>query len=186
MRWLDRVIQGWRINQALEWIAPGDRVLDVGCADGALFKRAPQLAPSVGIDPDLEQSHEQNGHQMIGGTFPDDLPAGEVFDVLTMLAVLEHIPLRRQGLVAKACAQRLRIGGRLVITVPSPQVDAVLAVLRAVRLVDGMSLEQHYGFDPGSTPSIFLPHGFETVTHRRFQLGLNNLYVFRRRPDQPS
>ena len=41
-----------------------------------------------------------------------------------------------------------------------------------------MSLDEHYGFDPAHTEEIFSPPEFRPVERRRFQLGLNNLYVF--------
>jgi len=67
-----------------------------------------------------------------------------------------------------------------MITVPSSAVDHLLAVLTTIRLVHGMSLEHHYGFEPHQTADIFSAHGFQPVAHHRFQLGLNNLFVFQR------
>jgi len=43
-----------------------------------------------------------------------------------------------------------------------------------------MSLEQHYGFEVGQTPEIFGRAGFELVRRRRFQLGFNNFFAFRK------
>ena len=56
-------------------------------------------------------------------------------------------------------------------------VDTILDVLAFLKLIDGMSLEQHYGFEPGDTPGIF--EGLlELRVDRSFQLGLNRLFVF--------
>jgi hypothetical protein len=43
-----------------------------------------------------------------------------------------------------------------------------------------MSLDEHYGFDPGRTEAVFAPPAFRLAARRRFQLGLNNLFVFER------
>jgi 2-polyprenyl-3-methyl-5-hydroxy-6-metoxy-1,4-benzoquinol methylase len=181
MRRVDRLIQRWRIHHALHWINPTDRVLDIGCADGALFHVARgRFRDGVGVDPDRRNTVRIDSALLVKGTFPDDLPDDRPFDVITMLAVLEHISPTAQASLAVACASHLRAGGHLVITVPSPRVDAVLALLRVMRLADGMSVEQHYGFDPNTTASLFEPHGFRVVERRRFQLGLNNLFVFQK------
>jgi SAM-dependent methyltransferase len=107
-------------------------------------------------------------------------PPDAEWDVVTMLAVLEHIPPAEQIRIAAACARLLRPGGRVIITVPSPAVDHILAVLRRLRLIEGMSLEQHYGFAPADTVRIFAPPAFRLHRRETFQLGLNHLFIFER------
>ena len=85
-----------------------------------------------------------------------------------------------QPALATACHDLLLPGGRVIITVPAKAVDHILAVLRWLRLIDGMSLEEHYGFEPADTERIFGAPGFRLVHRSRFQLGLNHLYVFER------
>ena len=166
---------------ARPYIANGARVLDVGCSDGELFRQlGSRIGEGVGIDADLHESVEMPGFELIPGTFPENLRDSRRFDVITMLAVLEHVPRERQADIARACSRYLEPGGYLVVTTPAPVVDRILDVLLFLRLIDGMSLEQHYGFDPSDTPAIFSPHGLTLVKFRRFQLGLNNLFVFRK------
>jgi 2-polyprenyl-3-methyl-5-hydroxy-6-metoxy-1,4-benzoquinol methylase len=95
-----------------------------------------------------------------------------------MLAVLEHVPRNEQADLAKACARVLRPGGRLIITTPSPTVDYLLRVLKVMRLIDGMALEQHYGFWPSEVAPLFETAGLKLALRTTFQLGLNNLFVF--------
>jgi len=94
--------------------------------------------------------------------------------------VLEHFPAAAYLDLASGCARFLKPGGHLVITVPSSLVDRILEVLKFLRLIDGMSLEEHHGFDAGQTPAIFPAADFRLIRRKRFQLGLNNLFVFQR------
>jgi len=180
MKAIDLWLQRWRIARAGEHIPPGSRVLDVGSFDGPLFLQlADRIASGVGIDEDIATSTQNASYRLVRGAFPRDAP-DETFDVITMLAVLEHVPPDEQAEFAAACAARLRPGGLVVITTPAPAVDHVLDALTALRLIDGMALHQHYGFEPADTPGIFSPAGFELATHETFQLGLNHVFVFRR------
>ena len=166
---------------AAPFVARGGRVLDVGCADGALFDRlGPRLREGVGIDPDLRAPEQRGAFRLVPGHFPDDLEQAEPFDVIAMLAVFEHVPAGERRAWASACHRLLAPGGALVLTTPSPLVDPVLDVLSWLRVIDGMSLEQHHGFDPHDTPRIFEAAGLALETWSRFQLGLNHLFVFRK------
>ncbi len=167
-----------RISRARPFVERGDVVVDVGCADGVMFERwSDTIEYGYGVDPTLSERREAPGYELHPGLFPGALPEIRC-DVITMLAVLEHIPTAAQPALAGACHRMLSPGGRVVITVPSPRVDDILAVLSKLRLINGMSLEEHYGFDPSRTEEIFSAPRFRLLRRRRFQLGLNNLFVF--------
>ncbi len=140
----------------------------------------------IGIDPELDESIDRGTYRLIKGWFPDDLPTNERFDAITMLASLEHVPPEMQVVIARECAARLNPSGRLIITVPSKRVDPILNLLKRIRLIDGMSLEQHYGFDPRLTPAVFSSDGLTLVKAESFEMGLNHLFVFEKAADRES
>jgi len=182
MTGLDRFIQRWRMRQALRFL-PGRaaRVVDIGAHEGELFRAlGDRLERGFGVEPLRRTSLAEGRFTVEPGFFPATRPAEGGWDAVTMLAVLEHVPRDQQAALAAACHAVLRPGGRVIITVPAPAVDAILAVLRALRLVHGMSLEEHYGFEPADTVRIFAPPAFRLVHQSRFQLGLNHLFVFER------
>ena len=183
MKPLDRFLQRWRIVKAAPYIPAGARVLDIGCADGALFRRLrSRIREGVGIDPGVSGACGEGPYRLIAGRFPDDVPAGAPFDVITMLAVVEHIPLEQLPHVAQRCGALLTSGGRLILTVPSPLVDHLLDVLKRLHLLDGMELEEHTGFDVRQTPRFFSTGGLRLVVAKPFQLGPNHLFVFQKGP----
>ena len=179
---LDRFVQKRRINVAKRYLAPNAHVLDLGCADGALFRHVPAVT-GIGIDPTLSGEVVLPNARLLPGMFPDAVPSESRFDAITMLAVLEHLPAAVQQKLDFDCGRVLKPEGKMIITVPSPQTDVVLSVLKNLKLIDGMSLEEHYGYDVRQTPKLF--KSFEIVAAKTFQLGLNNLFVFAKR-GQPA
>jgi len=177
LKWLDRVLQRWRIAKAGRYIGRDDRVLDVGCADGALFVQLEWIAQGLGIDPDTLDTQVRN-IPIRRGDFPRDVPAGEEFDVIAALAVFEHIPPGDQDAFVEACRTLVKSKGRVVLSIPAPVVDHIIAALQLARVLRGMEAEQHWGFDPKATIPLFVSHGFAPQVHRRFQMGLNHLFVF--------
>lgn len=179
MRFLDHTLQRWRGRMARPWIPEGASILDIGCHRGEfLAALGPRIGPSVGVDP-LAEGAAQPRHRFLTEGFRPRMPLDdEAFDAVVLLATLEHI--RDKGPLAHECHRLLRPGGRAIITVPSPHVDRVIGLLKRTGLADGMSVEEHHGFEPEDTPVIFRGAGFELEHHRRFQLRLNHLFVFRK------
>jgi 2-polyprenyl-3-methyl-5-hydroxy-6-metoxy-1,4-benzoquinol methylase len=181
MKPLDRLLQRWRIKKAIAYIKKGDTVLDIGSSDGVLFEMLGNENIGIGIDPTLEKHYQTDWYQLVPGYFPQDLPdTKQKFDVISLLAVIEHIPeLEIPGFV-KECVQFLNPGGRIIITVPSKYVDRILEVLMKLRIIDGMSVDEHHEFEPQKVREYFSVNGMSLEKYKRFQLGLNNLFVFRK------
>lgn len=179
MRFGDCFIQQWRMRVAKKWVPAGSRILDVGCFQGEFLEcLGGSISPSVGIDP-LIKRDSLGQHEIFQISLDENLPFPEhTFDVVSLLAVIEHI--EDKAVVAREAKRLLRSGGRVVITVPSPFVDIILEILIFLRLVDGMSLEEHHDFSPDTLLEIFIAEGFSLHARKKFQLGLNNLFVFER------
>jgi SAM-dependent methyltransferase len=178
---IDRFLQRWRFAEARPYIPRGARVLDVGCSDGALFRYlGNDLGSGVGIDPAIRRPVDGDRYRLIRGRVPADLPEGVAFDVVTLLAVVEHLPASELDALRSGSSHALRPRGRLILTVPSPKVDRLLHWLERMRLVSGIGLHEHHGFDPSEVPRAFSGDGLQLVISRRFQFGLNNLFVFER------
>lgn len=180
MRWADRIIQDWRLRKAEAWLPAGGDVLDIGCHQGELLRRVRgRIRSGVGLDP-LAREVDEPGLRLLAQPFREPLPFPDAsFDAVVMLATLEHF--HDTAPVARECRRLLRPGGRVVITVPAAIVDMLVDILVRLRLADGMSLDEHHGFDPATTPAIFEPEGFRRLIWQRFQLGCNHLFVFEKR-----
>ncbi len=181
MKWLDNYIQRRRFNAAAKHILQKSTLLDIGCNRGEFFTfLGKKQISGTGIDPQSENpvSGLPANVTIIQSVFPTEKLAGQKFDVITVLAVFEHIPKCDQENFAQACHEILVHKGQVIVTVPSPLVDIILAILQFFRIIDAMSLEQHYGFDPRETVPLFTQAGFKLIRHRKFELGLNNLFVF--------
>lgn len=185
MKPLDRLLQRWRIGMAIPHVRPGDRLLDIGCFDRSLIDETlDRIDSAVGVDATLEPARDGRV-ELRRGHFPRDIDlAPGSFDCITALAVLEHV--EDPAAFATACRQALAPGGRVVLTVPHPLVDRILDLLIALRLVDGMAAEEHHGFDVSETRTIFESAGLPLRLERRFQLGLNRLYVFEKPAENPT
>lgn len=178
---LDRMLQRWRIKKAAAFIPPQCRLLDIGCHKGELLLDIQQrIVSGVGIDPLCESSNPAPHIQLVKGSFPDALAAMPAFNVITALALVEHIPVSIQASFFAACFDCLQPGGLLICSIPDKKVDRILDLLIKLRLVDGMSAEQHHGFEATDSIALASQAGFIFSRRVRFQWGLNNVFVFQK------
>lgn len=155
------------------------RLLDIGCGwDYRLLKTVrPFIKSGVGIDFKVE-NHEDDIIKTMPLTITDHLPfASASFDVVTMLAVLEHLadPLS----MMKETERVLKKGGRLVLTVPSKIAKPVLEFLAyRIGIVSVAEIRDHKQyFDYDELKKLFSQTDMSIEYHCYFQLGMNNYCV---------
>ena len=181
MKKIDLYLQDKRLQKTEPYITKGKSVLDIGSNNGDLFhyykKKGIQIQ-GVGIDPNCIEEKQTETFSLVRDYFPSPKVTGK-FDVITILAVIEHIPESQMNTFIQACKESLREDGVIIITVPHPFVDGILHVLGWLRLIDGMETDQHYGLKISTMKKLFQQNGLQLVRHRYFQFGLNNLFIFK-------
>jgi 2-polyprenyl-3-methyl-5-hydroxy-6-metoxy-1,4-benzoquinol methylase len=123
--WIERfrdVFAGRRARQLASSLAPGARILDVGCGDGRLL-RGFQSAGRYelhGIElpgPAAERAAKTPSiHLHLGTLAATALPTAS-FDLITLVHVYEHIPKPRETL--DLLARLIKPGGRLFLAFPN-------------------------------------------------------------------
>lgn len=177
---IDHLLASMRFAKVKPYIANGAKLLDVGTGDGRFLRKLNgHVDSAVGIDPILKKPITLGTCRLVPGYFPKDWVIDESFDVITMLATIEHIPSNRLPAVEEACWKLLSPGGQLIITVPHPIVDKILYFLKYFRCINGLALEEHYGFVPETLSDYF--RRWKLVKKTRWQLGCNYLFVFQKK-----
>ncbi len=182
MKPIDKLLRYWRVTVAIKNI-PEDikAVYDIGCDDGYLLRKFKDKSiQKDGIDPLLSIESIDENSVLNKGYFPQDVSNYQKkgqYDAIFSLAVFEHLNEKDLEIASLTISNMLSENGRLIVTVPHHFVDKILNILQFLRLVDGISLEEHHGFVPTELPIHFSKH-LHLVSHKRFQFGLNNIFIF--------
>ena len=183
---LDAFLEFLRFTKVLPYIPKDARLLDIGAGDGAFLRYVKEHVQfAVGMDSHLPQAVDLGKCHLVSGSFPHDFEpvarqfAEKPFDVITMMAVTEHIPMEVYSDVADACWKYLSPNGLLICTVQHPRVEKLLDLLKELKIVEGFSIHEHYGFDPDCLPEIF--NQWVLIKRERWGFGCNNLLLFRKR-----
>lgn len=179
---LDRILQNWRFSKAAPYVPENVRLLDAGSADGRFMQRlAHRVTACTGVDTVYTEQIRRGKLEFVPGRFPDRLQqVPGPFGVICFIAVLEHLVDQELPECAARCAELLQPGGRIIITLPAPQVDNLVRILKLLRLAEAETLDEHHGQSPEKVLSAFLKGPFELLVWKKFQLGLNNLIVMQR------
>ena len=174
---LDEILEYLRFTKVEPYIRKGATLLDIGTGDGLfLHYLNGHIHAAVGIDPHLTHTDKNGNFHLIPGVFPHDFNENMTFDIITLLAAIEHIPVDRLPRVVDACWKHLKPGGLVILTVPHPRIDGFLYLLKKLRMLEGFSLHEHYGFDPETLPKFF--SRWVLVKKERWELGCNYLFIF--------
>jgi 2-polyprenyl-3-methyl-5-hydroxy-6-metoxy-1,4-benzoquinol methylase len=160
------------------------RVLDYGCGIGLVCDWVGEER-YVGVDIDprvLEFAREQRPKGRFITPSQMDSIAGELFDTVVGLAVIEHLPDPRDFL--KDAASRLAPKGRIVLTTPNPALDWAHGLGSRIGLFARESHDEHQSLmSRNDLAASADATGLALVDYRRFLLGANQLAVLMRKED---
>jgi len=181
---VDSLLRSMRLRKVLPYIRRYSNcvMLDVGCGWEARLVRAaePYVAFAEGVDfkaPELSTPKLRTRKLSLLST----LPFNDVtFDVVTMLAVLEHLE-DPEGVVAEVF-RVLKPGGLLMMTVPSNASQPVLEFLAfTLHVISEEEIRDHKRYyNRRSLVGLLDRNGFHVERHRYFQFGMNNFAVARK------
>lgn len=137
-------------NELIPFTYRRGRILDIGCGTYPFFLLNTQFSEKYGLDKVAEENFGRRFHnqQIILINYDiekeDMLPfESNYFDVLTMLAVFEHIEPKRLAKALSEVYRVLRSGGCYILTTPTFWTDSLLRFMAKLRLVSPIEIEDH-------------------------------------------
>ena len=187
---LDLFICRWRSRIVRRHVTPGASVLDFGCGHQAMFLRTvqPVISRGVGLDYDADAGRPAPNLELRQFHFQDrfDYPDAS-FDLVTILAVLEHIPLDQVDTLFREFSRVLVPGGRILLTTPTPAARPVLEFLAfKLHVISEPEIADHrHYYSEADLSALAARHGLACHGYRRFLLGFNCFAALRKGPPAP-
>lgn len=158
------------------------RILDIGCGNYPLFLLGVDFAEKYGIDK--INNNQQDILLNCGISFLEhdiehrqNLPyENNFFDVVTILAVFEHIEPKKTSAILGEVYRILKPGGMCILTTPSAWAVLPLKIMAKMRLVSPTELAEHkYAYAPAEIMAIFKKtlFGEKKLQSGYFELGMN-------------
>ncbi|MBJ7602458.1 MAG: class I SAM-dependent methyltransferase [Candidatus Dormibacteraeota bacterium] len=178
-----------RMRRADRLISPAHRrgrILDIGCGTYPLFLSLAKFGDRVGLDrvsAEVQAEWAAHGVRLLDHDVEQDarLPyANESYEVVTMLAVFEHLSDDTLLKVLREVHRLLKPGGQYIMTTPARRTFHLLNWMARVGLLSSDEIAEHHRtYGHQEIREILVQAGFPTDCIRLgyFELGLNNWAV---------
>jgi len=166
-----------RINAILPYVQ--GRLLDIGCGRNMLVKKYKEKGgDGIGIDVYDYGCNAVIVEDSSNLPFPNNS-----FDTIVFAACLNHIPYRLDAL--KEAHRLVSDEGQLIITMINPIIGFLVHKIwelrnRGLDVERGMKKGELYGLWRSEVLELSAVAGFNLIMHKRFDYGLNNIYIFKR------
>lgn len=181
------LLEGWLAKiraRVVDSLIPGElregKILDIGCGSHPYFLAKTIFAEKFGMDPNTDISGLEGEIELKRSYVSADskLPyQDDFFNVVTMIAVVEHLEPSDLTFVFQEARRILKPGGRLIVTTPSPLADVLLKLMVSIGLLSKEEIEDHKAaYRRKDLRKLLLDAGFEerSVGTGHFELYLNN------------
>lgn len=146
---LEKLFAYLRHKKVIKYIHKGSVVCDIGCGPSAQFlkKIAPLIKYGFGFDKNI-QNYENSKIKIRKIKILNKIPLSDkTVDIITMLAVLEH--LKKPEQVLSECFRILKRDGKLILTTPTPLAKPILEFLAfKLNLIDQEQIKDHQNYFP--------------------------------------
>jgi SAM-dependent methyltransferase len=145
---LEPTLARLRARRANRLIPPelrAGRILDVGCGSYPYFLSHTSFKEKLAVERQQPASAPEGirWFELDLNTTPElPFPDGHL-DVVTMLAVVEHLDPASLEVLFADIRRVLRPGGRLVVTTPASWSDGLLKLMARLRLVSAEEIDEH-------------------------------------------
>ncbi|QNL21384.1 methyltransferase domain-containing protein [Hyphobacterium sp. CCMP332] len=107
---------------------------------------------------------------------------GKTFDSIISLAVIEHIDYDEVFKIFEKFQTKLRNGGTIFLTTPTPASKPLLELLANIGILEKQNIEEHkHYWNKKEITELAEKNGFEMIKYQKFQLGMNQ-YALMRKP----
>jgi len=169
--------------------ARGGAILDLGCGSWPLFLSQTRFGRRVGVDRDAARLAERFADlELVSHDLHDPTPLpfdDATFDVVTMLAVFEHLAQPRLAPLLDEAHRLLKPDGRLILTTPAAWTKAILWTLARLGLVSRQEIDEHEDhYSRAAIRAVLSRTRFaeENLRFGAFELGMNTWAVASRGP----
>ncbi len=177
--WLSK-LRASKANSLISTTHRQGRILDIGCGSVPYFLKTINFAEKYGLDPEvaLQTDNSINISQtaFVGSNLPFE---NNWFDVVTLLAVVEHLELSELQLLFTEIFRVLKPGGRVIITTPAVWTNFILWSLAKLRLLSPEEIAEHKDLiSSKQLKSFAVSAGFKITDIKAgyFELGLNQYF----------
>lgn len=170
-----------KANRLISANTRSGRILDLGCGTNPLFLLNTDFKEKYGLEKE-KCSHQYFTGQDMSFIHCDieknhDLPFPDnFFNIVTILAVLEHLELQKVVVIFKELYRILKPAGMLIITTPADWTSNLLKVLSWLKMVSSIEINEHKSaYDLSKIYYLLNQAGFESrkIKQGHFEVFMN-------------